>query len=94
MISILRCRDRPHRRWAAGPDGDGAPNFRFLFLFPEGTEQRLLTGRYGFNAGSVSGKRIAELIATGRTPEILPPLRLSRFAEGRLVGEKAAAVSH
>lgn len=53
-------------------------------------------GTYGFKAGPVSGKRIAELIATGRTPEILKPFRLSRLAEGRLVGEKAAAaaVSH
>ncbi len=52
-------------------------------------------GTYGFKAGPVSGRRIAELIAIGRTPEILKPFRLSRFARGRLVGEKAAtAVSH
>ncbi len=48
-----------------------------------------------FKAGTVSGKRIAELIATGRTPDLLKPFRFSRFAEGQLVGEKsAAAVSH
>jgi sarcosine oxidase subunit beta len=52
-------------------------------------------GTYGFKAGPVSGKRIAELIATSRTPDLLKPFRFSRFAEGRLVGEKAAAaVSH
>jgi sarcosine oxidase subunit beta len=52
-------------------------------------------GTYGFKAGPVSGKRIAELIATGKTPELLKPFSITRFAEERLVGEKAAAaVSH
>ncbi len=52
-------------------------------------------GTYGFKAGPVSGKRMAELIATQRTPELLAPFRLSRFEEGRLVGEKgAASVGH
>jgi sarcosine oxidase, subunit beta len=52
-------------------------------------------GTYGFKAGPVSGRRIAELIATNRTPELLAPFRLSRFAERALVGEKgAASVGH
>jgi sarcosine oxidase subunit beta len=52
-------------------------------------------GTYGFKAGPVSGKRIAELIATGKTPDVLKPFSITRFWEGRLVGEKAAAaVSH
>ena len=52
-------------------------------------------GTYGFKAGPVSGKRIAELIATGRTPDLIKPFSITRFAEDRLVGEKAAAaVSH
>jgi sarcosine oxidase subunit beta len=52
-------------------------------------------GTYGFKAGPVSGKRMAELIATNRTPELIAPFRYSRFAEGKLVGEKgAAAVGH
>ena len=52
-------------------------------------------GTYGFKAGPVSGKRIAELIATKRTPDVIRPFRLSRFREDRLVSEKgAAAVSH
>jgi hypothetical protein len=38
---------------------------------------------------------MAELIATGETPELIRPFSITRFAEGRLVGEKAAAaVSH
>lgn len=52
-------------------------------------------GTYGFKAGPVSGKRIAELILTGRTPEVLKPFSITRFWEDRLGGEKgAAAVSH
>ncbi len=52
-------------------------------------------GTYGFKAGPVSGKRIAELIATGRTPDLIKPFSITRFYEDNLVGEKgAAAVSH
>ncbi|MFT5196394.1 MAG: sarcosine oxidase subunit beta [Candidatus Promineifilaceae bacterium] len=52
-------------------------------------------GTYGFKAVPVSGKRMAELIATNKTPDILNPFRLSRFEEHDLVGEKgAASVGH
>jgi len=52
-------------------------------------------GTYGFKAGPVSGEAMAELIATGRTPDLIAPFALSRFAEGQLVGEKgAASVGH
>ncbi len=77
---------------------DMTPDFSPLMGAVDGVKGFILDvgwGTYGFKAGPVSGKRIAELIATGRTPELLNPFRLSRFAEGRLVGEKAAAaVSH
>jgi len=52
-------------------------------------------GTWGFKATPVSGKRLAQLLATGRVPDILAPFRLSRFEEFRLVGEKgAASVGH
>ena len=52
-------------------------------------------GTYGFKAGPVSGEAMAELIATGRVPEIISAFDLARFADGRLVGEKgAASVGH
>jgi sarcosine oxidase subunit beta len=52
-------------------------------------------GTYGFKAGPVSGRRVAELIATGRTPDVLAPFTIERFSRGTLIGEKAAAaVSH
>jgi sarcosine oxidase, subunit beta len=52
-------------------------------------------GTYGFKAGPVAGEAMAQLIATGKTPDIMAAFALARFAEGRLVGEKgAAAVGH
>jgi sarcosine oxidase subunit beta len=52
-------------------------------------------GTYGFKAGPIAGRCLAELIATGRTPKLIEPFSLSRFRQERLVGEKAAAaVSH
>lgn len=52
-------------------------------------------GTYGFKAGPVSGKRMAELIATNRTPDLIAAFDYNRFFDGRLVGEKgAASVGH
>jgi sarcosine oxidase subunit beta len=52
-------------------------------------------GTYGFKAGPISGKCMAELIATGKSPSLIAPFSPARFETGRLVGEKAAAaVSH
>ena len=48
-------------------------------------------GTYGFKAGPVSGFRIAELIDTGKTPDVIRPFSPGRFAKNELVGEKAAA---
>jgi len=52
-------------------------------------------GTYGFKAGPVAGKMLAEYIATGVRPRLIEAFGLERFYEDRLVGEKAAAaVSH
>jgi sarcosine oxidase subunit beta len=52
-------------------------------------------GTYGFKAAPISGKCMAALIATGKTPSLIEPFSPGRFAAGQLVGEKAAAaVSH
>ncbi|HJN42239.1 MAG TPA: hypothetical protein QF589_09020, partial [Anaerolineales bacterium] len=48
-------------------------------------------GTYGFKASPISGKMLAECIATQRTPDLIAPFRLSRFSEFDLVGEKGAA---
>jgi sarcosine oxidase subunit beta len=52
-------------------------------------------GTYGFKAGPVAGETMAELVATGSTPDLIAGFDLARFAEGRMVGERgAAAVGH
>jgi len=52
-------------------------------------------GTYGFKAAPIVGTTLADLVDTGRTPELIEPFRLERFYEDRLVSELgAAAVSH
>lgn len=52
-------------------------------------------GTYGFKAAPIVGRTLAELVATGKTPELIAPFALERFYEDRLVSElAAAAVSH
>jgi len=52
-------------------------------------------GTYGFKAAPIVGQSLAELVATGRQPELIEPFRLERFYEDKLVSElAAAAVSH
>ena len=48
-------------------------------------------GSWGFKAAPAAGSSIAALIASGKTPDLIRPFALSRFAEGRLVNERAAA---
>ena len=52
-------------------------------------------GTYGFKAAPIVGTTLAELIATGRTPDLIAPFGLERFHTDTLVSElAAAAVSH
>ncbi len=52
-------------------------------------------GTYCFEAAPIVGKTLAELVHTGRTPDLIAPFELERFYEDRLVSElAAAAVSH
>ncbi len=52
-------------------------------------------GTWGFKATPVSGKRMAETIATNHLPDILKPFALDRFDRLTQVGEKgAASVGH
>jgi sarcosine oxidase subunit beta len=52
-------------------------------------------GTYGFKAAPIVGKTLAELVASGRTPELIAPFNLERFYADQLVSElAAAAVSH
>jgi sarcosine oxidase subunit beta len=84
------------RQWAGLCDMP--PDFAPIIGPVEGLDGFLLDvgwGTYGFKAGPAAGYRIAEWIATGRTPEVLKPFALARFANLQPLGEKAAAaVSH
>ena len=52
-------------------------------------------GTYGFKAAPIVGATLAELIDSGRTPELIAPFALERFYRDELVSElAAAAVSH
>jgi sarcosine oxidase, subunit beta len=52
-------------------------------------------GTYGFKAAPIVGTTLAELVATGRTPDLIAPFALERFRTDTLVSEvAAAAVSH
>jgi sarcosine oxidase, subunit beta len=52
-------------------------------------------GTYGFKAAPIVGVTLAELIATGKTPDLIAPFSLERFHTDTLVSElAAAAVSH
>jgi sarcosine oxidase subunit beta len=48
-------------------------------------------GTWGFKATPASGLNTAKMVASGSVPEPVRPFGLARFAENRLVGEKAAA---
>ncbi len=50
-------------------------------------------GTWGFKATPVAGKRMAEVIATGRTPDLIRPFRLERFHEMAEVGDRGAAAA-
>jgi sarcosine oxidase, subunit beta len=84
------------RQWAGLCDMP--PDFAPIIGPVEGLDGFLLDvgwGTYGFKAGPAAGLRVAELIATGKVPEVLRPFALSRFANLEPLGEKAAAaVSH
>ncbi|HJT76215.1 MAG TPA: FAD-dependent oxidoreductase [Gemmataceae bacterium] len=84
------------RQWAGLCDMP--PDFAPIIGPVEGVEGFILDvgwGTYGFKAAPAAGYRTAELIATGRTPDVLKPFALERFANLEPLGEKAAAaVSH
>ena len=51
-------------------------------------------GTWGFKATPIAGVTMAELVATGRVPELIAPFRLDRFRDDRAVSERASAGTH
>ena len=80
------------RQWAGLCDM--TPDYAPIMGRVEGLKGFVLTcgwGSWGFKAAPVAGRCIAELIATGATPDLIRPFALSRFRDGLLVNERAAA---
>ena len=48
-------------------------------------------GTWGFKAAPAAGESVASLIASGSTPDLIKHFSIARFADGRLVNERAAA---
>ena len=73
---------------------DMSPDYAPILGPVEGVEGFLLScgwGTWGFKAAPIASKSMAELVVTGEAPELIRPFALSRFRQGRLVNERAAA---
>ncbi|MCB0047818.1 MAG: FAD-dependent oxidoreductase [Caldilineaceae bacterium] len=51
-------------------------------------------GTWGFKAIPAGGEQMAELIATGETPELIAPFALDRFARDRTLADRGSAGTH
>lgn len=51
-------------------------------------------GYFGFKSGAVTGRYMAQFMATGQCPEILRPFSLRRYEDHRLMGEIASPVNY
>ena len=51
-------------------------------------------GTWGFKAIPAGGEQMAQLIATGETPELIAPFSLDRFAKDRTMADRGSAGTH
>lgn len=51
-------------------------------------------GTWGFKAIPAGGEAMAEVIATGQTPELIKPFALDRFARDRTLADRGSAGTH
>lgn len=51
-------------------------------------------GTWGFKAIPAGGEQMAELIATGRTPELIAPFSYDRFERDRIMADAGSAGTH
>ena len=80
------------RQWAGLCDM--TPDYAPIMGKVDGIEGFILTcgwGSWGFKAAPAAGRCVAALVATGEIPGLIRPFALSRFREGLLVNERAAA---
>lgn len=82
------------RQWAGVCDisPDASPIMGFTpvqgFLLTTGW------GTWGFKAIPAGGEQMAELIATGRTPELIAPFAYDRFEQDRIMSDAGSAGTH
>ena len=82
------------RQWAGLCDM--TPDYAPIMGTVDGIDGFILNcgwGTWGFKAAPASGRTTAELIATGRTPELIESFGLHRFDDNTLVNERAAAIA-
>jgi sarcosine oxidase subunit beta len=95
-VSILpfMAEARAMRQWAGLCDmsPDSSP---ILGTTPvEGFTVMAGMGTWGFKGAPIFGATMAELLATGRIPELIRPFGLARFREDRMVPDAASAGTH
>lgn len=75
---------------------DMSPDYSPIMGFTP-VEDFLITtgwGTWGFKAIVVGGEQMAELIATGRTPDLIAPFALDRFERDRTMADRGSAGTH
>jgi len=94
MILPFMARARAMRQWAGLCDmtPDSSPILgesevsRFFLMAGMGT--------WGFKGSPIFGRTMADLVATGRTPELIAPFAPDRFVRDRMVPDAASAGTH
>ena len=94
LLEMLPClrEARILRQWAGLCDM--TPDYAPLMGEVEGMPGFILNcgwGTWGFKAAPAAGESVASLIASGSTPDLIKHFGIGRFADGRLVNERAAA---
>lgn len=75
---------------------DMSPDYSPI-LGPTGAPGFLITtgwGTWGFKGIPAGGEQMAQLIATGETPELIAPFGLDRFARDRTMADRGSAGTH
>ena len=76
---------------------DMTPDYAPIMGFVEEVDGLVLNcgwGTWGFKAIPVGGEQMAELIATEKTPELIAPFSLNRFAKDRTMADRGSAGTH
>jgi len=94
MILPLAAKARAMRQWAGLCDmtPDSSPILGRTEV--EGFFLAAGMGTWGFKGAPIFGRTMAELVATGRTPELIAPFSPERFAADRMVPDAASAGTH